>query len=247
MEVRQFYVTLPSNSSMGIFPKNTQAQYKVKLPEHLSLTGPWEVGLTSITYPHTWINVTDLSRRFYFDTGTGVWDGDLLPLAYYPTAVELVGEINKALVSNKVSGLSLQFDKLTQKVTVTVDKGKRMYFGEGLDTMLGFNKDDIISKTTTAPYVCDLSIGLQSLFVYLDIVDSQIVGDVRAPLLRTVPVQGQDGETITLNYDNPQFLPLATKEFETLEVLITSDVGEKITFERGRVVLTLNFRRSSYL
>lgn len=247
MESRQFYVTLPSNSSMTIFPNNTLAKYKVKLPEHINLTGSWEVGLASITYPHTWYNIRDENRRYYYDNGRGAWDVGLIPVGYYTTVDDLINQIKQGLQNDGITGISLKFDDISHKVTITLDKGKKLYFENDLGVILGFGKEVILSKSITAPYVSDLDVGLQSLFVYLNIVDSQIVGDVRAPLLRIVPAQGRDGEIITINYNNPQFLPLATKEFETLEVLITSDVGKKITFERGRVVLTLNFRRSSYL
>jgi len=54
MGTRQFYMTLPSNSSLNILPNNTLTEYKVKLPEHVNLIGTWDVGLASITFPHTW-------------------------------------------------------------------------------------------------------------------------------------------------------------------------------------------------
>ena len=43
-----FYLTLPSNSSMTTFPDNTVANFRVKLPQTLDLSGRWEVGLTEI-------------------------------------------------------------------------------------------------------------------------------------------------------------------------------------------------------
>ena len=52
-----FYLVLPSNSSMGIHPNNTLAQYITNLPRRISLRGDWECGLTEIHYPHDWYNV----------------------------------------------------------------------------------------------------------------------------------------------------------------------------------------------
>ena len=108
---------------------------------------------------------------------------------------------------------------------MTLEAGKKLSFENDLGVILGFGSDIILDKTTEAPFVSDLSIGLQSLYVYLSVVDMQIVGDVRAPLLRTVPASGKDGEIITKDYEHPQYMPLATREFETLEVLITDDSG----------------------
>ena len=52
-----FYLVLPSNSSMDIHPNNTLAQYITNLPRRISLYGEWECGLTEIHYPHDWYNV----------------------------------------------------------------------------------------------------------------------------------------------------------------------------------------------
>ena len=49
-----FYLGLPSNSSMDIYPNNTLAQYLTNLPRRISLHGDWECGLTQIHYPHDW-------------------------------------------------------------------------------------------------------------------------------------------------------------------------------------------------
>ena len=53
----EFYIVLPSNSSMVTHPNNTLAQYITNLPRRISLSGEWECGLTEIHYPHDWYNV----------------------------------------------------------------------------------------------------------------------------------------------------------------------------------------------
>ena len=63
MEVTQFYLHLPSNSSLDKFPHNTLTEYRVSLPQTLNLTGEWEVALTEIHYPHSWNNIQQF--RFY--------------------------------------------------------------------------------------------------------------------------------------------------------------------------------------
>jgi hypothetical protein len=47
----QFYLTLPSNSSMKYFPQNTVANFRVKLADRIVLPGQWEVALTGLHYP----------------------------------------------------------------------------------------------------------------------------------------------------------------------------------------------------
>ena len=232
---------------MKVFPSNTLSEFKVKLPEHLDLNGKWEVGLASITYPHTWFNLQKLQGHFYIygeDERKKVPTVGLVPEGYYKSVSEVISAINKEIADSGEKDMSLQLDKRSQKVTAVLGKSQILYFRKEMGNMLGFGGEIKLTKTTTAPYVSNLNIGLQSLYVYLNIVESQIVGDVRAPLLRIVPAQGKDGEIITLNYDNPQYVPLSTRDFEVVEVLITDDTGEKVPFERGRVVITLNFRLS---
>ena len=53
----EFYVTLPSNSSMEHFPDIKKSNFVTKLSRTLQLDGEWEVGLAEIVYPHTWYNI----------------------------------------------------------------------------------------------------------------------------------------------------------------------------------------------
>ena len=53
----QFYLTLPSNSSMDYYPDNTVARYTTKLTNTVELEGEWEVGLTEISFPSEVENV----------------------------------------------------------------------------------------------------------------------------------------------------------------------------------------------
>ena len=55
----EFYVTLPSNSSMQYFPDHKTSNFVTKLSTTLQLDGDWEVGLAEIDYPHTWYNIRE--------------------------------------------------------------------------------------------------------------------------------------------------------------------------------------------
>ena len=66
MNGTHFYLTLPSNASMSIFPENTTASFRVKLPQTVDLSGDWEVGLYSMTYPRTWYNLQDGDNHIYY-------------------------------------------------------------------------------------------------------------------------------------------------------------------------------------
>ena len=93
MEVTQFYLHLPSNSSLDKFPNNTLTEYRVCLPQTISLTGDWEVALTDIHYPHSWNNIQgDFRNRFYlrnqeFD---GMWEALIVPPGHYSSITDVI-------------------------------------------------------------------------------------------------------------------------------------------------------------
>ncbi|GFU86513.1 uncharacterized protein TNCV_4479491 [Trichonephila clavipes] len=66
-----FYVTLPSDSSMHFFPENKISHFKTQLPSPVCLKGEWEVGLSEIIYPHSWLNVNETNNYFLYKAGDG--------------------------------------------------------------------------------------------------------------------------------------------------------------------------------
>ena len=95
--MKDFFVTLPSNSSMTYFSQNTMSSFKVKLVEQLRLPGTWEVGLSEITFPKTWTNVSlDINDRLYVRTAEydDVWQTIKLKSGYYNSGDSLVDRIN---------------------------------------------------------------------------------------------------------------------------------------------------------
>ena len=57
MEGRDFYLTLPSDSSLFTHPDNTPSKFKTKLCTPLRLKGNWQVDLTEIVFTHTFYNI----------------------------------------------------------------------------------------------------------------------------------------------------------------------------------------------
>ena len=53
-----FYLTLLSNASTSVYPKNGPSGFKVTLPNVYELHGDeLQVGLASLIYPRTWVNM----------------------------------------------------------------------------------------------------------------------------------------------------------------------------------------------
>ena len=84
---------------------------------------------------------------------------------------------------------------------------------------------------------------MNSIYVYCDIVQPQVVGDTNVKLLRTVPIEGKMGDVVTRTYNNMQYIPVQRKSFEDIEILLRS--GLPMPFERGKVLATLHFRQQN--
>ena len=114
-----------------------------------------------------------------------------------------------------------------------------------MSIILGFGGKEVkITKSTVSPYVADL-LGSMTLYIYCDIVQPQVVGDTNAKLLRSVPVQGKMGDVVTKTFTNIQYVPVQTKSFEDIEIILRDDAGNPVPFERGKVFVTLHFKQQS--
>ena len=252
MNSRSFYLRLPSGNSLDYFPDNTLTQYRVKLPRELTFSGKWEVGLTEIQYPRTWYNLSDDEGWMHMRPKP---DDKMMILklkgGYYPNSKFLLNAMKGVKSMSKSHGkIGFEYDEITQKVTITVQKGAEIILSPRLGVLLGFaDTEGVHMKFTegvhTGQWVCDVNQGFTSLYVYTDIIEPTMVGNTYAPLLRIVPVSGKHGNTVTKDLGrNIQYYPLQQKAFDTIEIDIRKNTGEKVKFERGRVVVTLNFRQS---
>ena len=146
----------------------------------------------------------------------------------------------------KNNNITFSFNLRTHKVKVTLATKHCVGLYGQLAKLLGFGGggDLKILKSKESPYVADLHC-ITSIYVYCNIVQPQIVGNTIVPLLRTIPVSGNSGDVITKTFTNIQYVPVQTKSFEDIEILLRTDTGDPVPFERGKVIATLYFRSIS--
>ena len=244
-----FYLTLPSNSSMSYFPDNTLTNYVTRLPKLFDLKGEWEVGLVEIQYPHTWYNVPEncnMTISTHNNSETRHVEHFTIPAGHYK-APELIKRIRqnalKAMNITKDDGqrIHLEYDEANQTFEAQLN-GYVLVVGEHVQNLLGMETDFFPNDYSRGTVSVDMD-RVDSLYVYCDVVEPIVVGDVMAPLLRIVPVRGRNGETIIKSYQNVHYIPLQHKTFQTVEIDIRDRTGKKVPFERGTVNVTLHFRR----
>ena len=241
----QFYVTLPSNASLSLYPDNTLSSYTTRLVDQINLTGNWEVAITEIHYPFSWYNVTDDNNSFaYSSNGRFQVYGKIKP-GYYSSIEEVVRGITEKLTEDGRSNINISVDKISGKVHIRLRSKAYIYFNDQLYRMLGLPSKSV-NQSTGGEVPIDISNGFYGMYVYCDIVQNQLVGDVSAPLLRVVPLQtvgASHGETIAHTFTIPHYIPVKTKKFEIIHIDIRKDTGEKVSSQRGKLTVALHFRK----
>ena len=287
-----FYLTLPSNASMKMYPNNTLAHYITDLPQRIELSGDWECGLAEIQYPHTWYNIGVKDTWFFLNemNPMGLSPNANISAGYYKTPMTLMNHVNKGLVrmsTDKVRA-KMSYSAITQKMTLYMTLGTEFSVPErsALARMLGIDASTISSppvlptqpppsaeaplppallaamsnagerayvhpslrgrnialttsvtvvappkETVDGPYsyckeadnVVDMDQGFDTIYFYTDVVESRIVGDSLAPLLRSLPVGGSHGATVYDRFTNIHYVPLLYAHFKSIEINIRDD------------------------
>ena len=177
---------------------------------------------------------------------------------------ELLVDLNESKSSIfEAHGVSLQkvdhahvpkfaYDSWTRRAKCHLPGGYRFKMSDALYAILGFDKDQLaFQQHSTSNGIVegnravDINGGIHHVFVYCDVVEAVPVGDTLAPLLRVVETQHASQGFIHEIFNPPRYLPLQKKEFDTIEIYLRTDFGEKIPFESGKVVCTLHFRRAA--
>lgn len=101
-------MVLPSNSSMRYFPDNKTGHFITELPQAVRLHGEWEVALTEIQFPSTFLHINygeNVLRFVDIDPAETKKEKDapppstreaVIPAGIYKNIDALIGAINKA-------------------------------------------------------------------------------------------------------------------------------------------------------
>lgn len=243
-----FVVELPSNASLDVFPQNTLTNFTTKLSQPLPLDGKmWSVGLMGMQYSQSWHNLTNAYIRIKQEGG----DYRHFPLedGFYETVNELIEKIHMILSSISLEKVvTLHYDKLRDRVLVRIyERGIDMILSESVCNVFGMaqclGNSPLRSGVHVGDMGTDITQGFHSLFVYSDIVEDQIVGDTKVPLLRIVPITDSRARGYqSREFTNIIYRPVVSHRGDTIKVVIRRDNGQSVPFESGKVLLTLHFK-----
>lgn len=154
-------------------------------------------------------------------------------------------------IQKKVGDKKKPEQKTNKSKTVVIEtSNKRPKFTETETMQSDEQKDDTMEEIAFIYAFKQVSLHgyINNLNIYCDLLKPVSVGDVDAPLLRTVAVSSNDrfGEFIQYEPNTREYIPLLYPEFDTIEIDIKDDFNQTIDFKFGKVYLSLHFRKVNY-
>lgn len=182
-----------------------------------------------------------------------------IPSGIYPSINVLVKTINDSTVFK--GHVYFEYNETRSMMSVkaipngcnknTCQRSHIISLSDEFSAIFGFKPNTIMNiheqSTYTADFPASLSRGIpDKLFVYTDICESYVTGDVQTPLLRIVPIDTTNyvyGSTQTKSFSPPNYIPLLRSEFNTIDIDIRTHTGEPVPFQSGTLTVTLHFKR----
>ncbi|GFT09034.1 uncharacterized protein F54H12.2 [Trichonephila clavipes] len=138
--------------------------------------------------------------------------------------------------------IEFHYHPIVKRVKIKTKEHAKVFLHKGFSILLGFEPGEIKGKVESS-YIADPNASFPLIYVYSDLVEPQIVGDVQAPLLKIVKVEGKDGEVVNAHYTRPHYVPVIRRHFQTVEMVLRLHSGELVPFEREKVIAVLWHRR----
>ena len=263
--MESFTIELVSNASEQLFPDNTLSSFTNFLPEQLNLDDQWEGAISEISYPSIYQNVTEGKFRFFDKKFSKSSEFYYLEPGLYPSITDIVEAMNILIQErhNRSEGcIKVKVSRRMQKVEIYLanEASGLSFFSTDLGHIFGSNvrNEFGVMLRRKCPHIPEFAydiVRIQSLMISTDLIEYNIVGDKKVPLLRCFPFISKlkSGDIITtgqyMNYPtfgNLQFRPLLKNSFHSIHIDLRDTSGEKIPFVSvGITRIVLMLRKAS--
>lgn len=187
---------------------------------------------------------------------------------FYESAEQLLNYVKTEAQFNK---FDFTIDPLTSVLTLSFGKGEGLTFPNNhIPGLLGhegvFDREQRFGvhighkkfgpfaqqNDHTGNYPVEMTAGTQFMFVYVDFIEYQQVGDTKAPLLRVIETERRlkNGSLYNLtpvnrkSFDNLEYKKLLTSSLQSVKVELRTETGKPVPFlGTGKVVLSLVFKK----
>ena len=165
---------------------------------------------------------------------------------FYKTMEDIVQELNLTVVKafaaadldKTLNPPIFNYKAITRRVHVTMPAGMSIEFSTPLESILGLTQAQGRMCNSTQERLtikgelpCDLQTGIHALYIYCDLLQFTHVGHIKAPLLRVVDSGEETGGVVTRYYERPRYVPLQKKNFDSIQIVIRDDLGEKFSLK----------------
>ena len=267
---KSFYMTLPSN--VKSFHDNRISHFSTILPRNLNVRN-YEVALKEICYPHSFDNIyepiNEVSFTYHTTFPKFARKTKYIPPGYYKTMDDVAQAIN-ALKPRTFKG-EVSFEKFGRKrAKIVLFSGEMMKLHPTLAQLLGFDDDNWVNPTSIdswgnppdneppqpensraeeprmrykATRQGNMNSLYYNMFVYSSVCSNSIVGNSYLPLLRTINVEGKEGDYIQKTFDDGHYVKVQSDLLSQIDIKITNDQGELVKFTYGKIIVKLHFRK----
>lgn len=257
--MKDFYLTLISNSSLDIYPLSRTSHFMVQLPKKILLNENWVVGLSEIQYSYNFFNVTENNNTFTYSNGSYT-SRRKIPIGFYNNVSDILNEVSK---QSKDLGEWLVYDTATNRVRVTwteaindphphsLDKSndlRSLKFHGRLALQLGFIPGVDVLSYDLSPYIGNTYFGIpDQMFIYCDLIEPQLIGYESSQVIKILNTTEKDekfGSSCFRSFLKIHYIPVMRKEFEKVEIEIKDITGETFPFRHGVSTIKLHFKKN---
>ena len=244
-----FYIELTSAVTSRTEETNTNTDFTTPLPSRLELDGSRaQVGVKKIHFPNSWFNIIQSEFVITRPPPSQPFTISVVK-AKYNTIKDFLDDVAREMQRRSVGGkVKFYHDVSRARVFLQVAANHSVKLNAEMATSLGLIAEKEYGRNEDSIYVSknspNINRGFTSLYVYSDIVQPRIVGDVKVPLLRNVPIGtvAPSKENVYMEFSKPDYIPAAHVNTESVTVVIRRDDGTPVPFTHGKVELTLHIK-----
>lgn len=244
---KPFNIFLDSScpKSKALYPKNNSMEFTIELPERLSFNRNWQVTLKSLFIPNKILHLDDCYVKYYYSKWSKfrTLRRNALKISSrsHSTIESFLKHFNMVL---EIFHIKIRGDIVDGRVELTYyDNWKEwrynhtLYLSPHVAHILGFRKYDSSNSEYTvkfnktakqvAFYEPDLFFMYpKNLIIGCDVVDDTIFGGEHVKLLRLVTNNVRvDGDILSFDFLQNEFVNLNVKEFKSLKIAILDASG----------------------
>ena len=195
--MESFTTGLVSNASAQIFLHKTLSSFTNFLPEQLNLDVQWEFAISELSYPSRYQNVTEGNIMFFDKKFSKSSELHYLEPGLYPSITDIDEAMNNLIQerhNHSENCIKVKVSQKTQKfeICLAIEASGLAFFSTHLGHIFRSNvgKEFGIMLSGKGPHKPEFAydiVRMHSLKIYTDLIEYEIVGDTKAPLLHCLP------------------------------------------------------------